>query len=234
MDAPPIVQPPAPAPSAAGGMGCLARGCLVLLVCLAVLSAALIGGGLFLANRAVDVFTSTAPVQVAAQPATAAQTQTAEAKFDTLRSAMRNGVETTVEFTAEDINALIQHDPEFRDMRGHVRVAIANSIASLDISARLDTLQWKRLKARWFNGNVQFGFSYMDDDFNFDLRSAETNGRHFPRVILTTEFMQSFNRSFNDSFHRQWARRPDANTMWRHIKEASLQNDKLIVTTRAM
>jgi hypothetical protein len=232
MDLPPIVQPPALRPPGRG-IGCFAKGCLILLLCLGVLCAALIGGGLFLANRAINVFTATAPVQVSVQPATAAQTQTAEAKFDTLRSAMRNRVETTVEFTAEDINALIQHDPEFRDMRGRVRVAISNSIASLDISAPLDTLQWRRVKARWFNGNIQFGFSYVDDDFNFDLRSAETNGHHFPRAILTTEFMQSFNRSFNDSFHRQSAKR-DANTTWRHIKEASLQNDKLIVTTRAM
>ena len=231
MDAPPIVQPPAPAP---GRMGCFAKGCLALLICAVVLCVALIGGGLFFVNRAIDIFTSTAPVQIPVQPVTAAQTQTAEAKFDSLRSAMRNRVETTVEFTAEDINALIQHDPEFRDFRGHVRVAIANSIAVLDISAPLETLQWQRLKARWFNGKVEFGFSYVDDDFNFDLRSAETNGHHFPRAILTTQFMQSFNRSFNDSFHRESGKRPDANAMWRHIKEASLQNDKLVVTTRAM
>jgi hypothetical protein len=232
MDVPPIVQtPPPPAP---GGMGCFGKGCLILVICILVLCAVFVGGGLFVANRAIDIFTSSSPVQIPVQPVSAAESQTAEAKFDTLRNAMRNRVQTTVEFTAEDINALIQHDADFRDMRGRVRVAIANSIASLDISAPLGTLQWKRLKARWFNGNVQFGFSYVDDDFKFDLRSAETNGHQFPRAILSAEFMQSFNRSFNDSFHRESAKRPEANAMWRHIKEASLQNDKLIVTTRAM
>lgn len=230
MDAPPIVQqPPAPA-----GMGCFARGCLILVICILVLCGAFIGGGLFFMNRAVDIFTSSAPTQIQTQPATAAGTQTAEAKFDTLRSAMRNRVETTVEFTAEDINALIQHDPEFRDMRGRVRVAIANSIASLDISAPLDKLKWERLKGHWFNGTVQFGFSYVDDEFNFDVRSAEANGHQFPRAILTSEFMHSFNRSFNDSFYRESAKRPEANVLWRHIKQASLQDDKLIVMTRAL
>lgn len=215
-------------------MGCFAKGCLILVIAALVLGAAFIGGGLFLASRALHVFTSSAPAQIAVQPTTAAEIQTAEAKFDTLRSAIRNRVETTVEFSAQDINALIQHDPDLRDMRGRVRVSIANSIASLDVSAPLDRLQWKQFKGRWFNGNVQFGFSFVDDDFHFDVRSAETNGHQFPRSILTTEFMQAFNRSFNDSFHRESGKRSDANALWRHIKEASLQNDKLIVTTRAM
>jgi hypothetical protein len=215
-------------------MGCFAKGCLSLVIAFFVLAAIFIGGGLFLVSRAIDIFTSTTPVQVQVRPATAAEIQTAEAKFDTFRSAIGNHVETMVQFTADDINALIQNDPGFREMRGHVRVTIANSIASLDISAPLDSMRWKRLKGRWFNGNVQFGFSYVDDNFNFDFRSAEANGHQFPRVLLSADFMHSFNRSLNDSFHRESAKRGDANELWRHVKEASLQNDKLIVTTRAM
>jgi hypothetical protein len=46
--------------------------------------------------------------------------------------------------------------------------------------------------------------------------------------------MQSFNRSFNESFHRESGKHADANNLWRHIKMASLQNDKLVVTTRAL
>jgi hypothetical protein len=46
--------------------------------------------------------------------------------------------------------------------------------------------------------------------------------------------MQSFNRSFNESFHRESVKHADANDLWRHVKMASLQSDKLVVTTRAM
>jgi hypothetical protein len=231
MDAPPVIQQPPPAPA---GMGCFAKGCLTLVIALFVLGAIFIGGSLFFVSRAIDMFTSTAPAEIQVRPATSAEIQTAQAKFDAFRSAIRNHVETTIEFTADDINALIQNDPEFREMRGHARVAITNTIASLDISAPLNSMRWNRLKGRWFNGNLEFGFSYVDDYFNFDIRSAEASGHQFPRVLLTADFMQSFNRSFNDSFHRESAKRADANELWRHVKEASLQNDKLIVTTRAM
>src|SRR5204862_1410131 len=231
MEAPPIMQTPQPAPS---GMGCFAKGCLTLVIAGLVLMAVFVGGSFFVLNRALQVFTSTQPVQIQVRQATPAERQVAKAKLDTLRSAARNHQETTIEFNADEINALIANEPEFSGARGHVRVAIANSIASLDVSAPLDSMHWKRLKGRWFNGNIQFGFSYVDENFNFDIRSAEASGHHFPRAILTSDFMRSCNRSFNDSFHKESAKRPDANNLWRHIKMASLQNDKLVVTTRAM
>ena len=219
-------------------MGCFAKGCLSLVVIVVVLGTVLIGGGVFVVNRGINMFTAAAPVQFQMRPATSAELQLAKAKLDSLRSAIRNRVETTIEFTAGDINALLQNEPEFRGARNHSRVAMANSIVSLDFSAPLDSAHWSRLssrlKGRWFNGNIQFGFSYVDDNFNFDVRSAEANGYQFPRVLLSAEFMQSFNRSFNDSFRRESARRGDATDLWRNIRMATVQNDKLIVTTRAL
>jgi hypothetical protein len=231
MEAPPITQTPQPAPS---GMGCFAKGCLTLIIAGLVLVAVFVAGSFFALKRAMQVFTSTQPVQIQVRQATPTERQVARAKLDTLRSAARNHQETTIEFNADEINALIANEPEFRGARGHVRVAIANSIASLDVSAPLDSMHWKRLKGRWFNGIIQFGFSYVDDNFNFDIRSAEANGHQFPRAILTSDFLQSFNRSFNESFHRESAKHADANDLWRHIKMASLQGDKLVVTTRPM
>ena len=231
MDPPPITQAPPPVPS---GMGCFAKGCLTLIVVVVVLGIALIGGGLFVVNHSINMFTATVPAQIQTRPATPAELQLAKAKLDSLRSAIRNRVETTIEFTADDVNALLQNEPEFRGARNHARVAFANSIVSLDVSAPLNSARWSRLKRRWFNGNIQFGFSYVDDNFNFDVRSAEASGYQFPRVLLSSEVMQSFNRSFNDSFRRESARHGDASDLWRHISMATVQNDKLIVTTRAL
>jgi len=231
MEAPPIMQTPQ---SASSGMGCFAKGCLTLVIAGLVLVAVFVGGSFFVLNRALQVFTSTQPVQIQVRQATPAERQVAKAKLDTLRSAARNHQEATIEFNADEINILIANEPEFRGARGHMRVAIANSIASLDVSAPLESMRWKRLKGRWFNGNIQFGFSYVDDNFNFDLRSAAASGHQFPRAILTSDFMQSFNRSFNESFHRESAKHADANNLWRHIKMASLQGDKLVVATRPM
>ena len=169
MEAPPIMHTPRPAPS---GMGCFAKGCLTLIIAGVILVAVFVGGSFFLLNRAIHVFTSTEPVQIQVRPATPAELQVAKAKLDTLRSAVRNHQESTIEFSSNEINALIANEPEFRGAAGRARVAIAGSIASLDVSAPLGSMHWNRLKGRWFNGNIQFGFSYVDDNFNFDIRSA--------------------------------------------------------------
>ena len=109
MDAPPIrqAQPP-PVPS---GMGCFAKGCLVLVVVVVVLGVVLIGSGLFVVNRGINMFTATAPAQIQTRPVTPTALQLAKAKLDSLRSAIRNRVETTIEFTADDVNALLQNEP---------------------------------------------------------------------------------------------------------------------------
>jgi hypothetical protein len=231
MEAPPVMQTPPPAPR---GMGCFAKGCLTLIIVGLVLVVVLVGGSVFVLNRAVHVFTSTEPVQIRVRPATPAELQVAKAKLDTLRSAARNRQEATIEFNANEINALIENEPEFRGARGQVRVAISSSIALLEVSAPLDSMHSNRFKGRWFNGNIQFGFSFVDDNFNFDIRSVEANGHQFPRAILTSDIMQSLNRGVNERFHRESGKHADANNLWRHIKMASLQNDKLVVTTRAM
>src|SRR5256885_16330798 len=104
MEAPPITQtPPQPAPS---GMGCFAKGCLTLIIAGLVLAAAFVGGTFFVLNRAINVFTSTQPVQIQVRQAMPAERQAAEAKLDTLRSAARNHQGTKIEFHADEINAL--------------------------------------------------------------------------------------------------------------------------------
>src|SRR5207237_9770226 len=188
MEAPPIMQTPPPAPS---GMGCFAKGCLTLIIAGLALVAVFVGGTFFVLNRALNVFTSTQPVQIQLRQATPAERQVAKAKLDTLRSAARNHQEATIEFNADEINALIANEPEFHGARGHVRVAIANSIASLDVSAPLDSMHWKRLKGRWFNGNIQLGFSYVDENFKFELLSAVVKVHQFPTDIQPSFMLTS-------------------------------------------
>src|SRR5437762_12896069 len=117
MEPPPVAQTP---PLAPRGMGCFAKGCLTLIVVGLILLSVLVVGTIFLANRAVQILSSTQPVQVQVGPATPAELQVAKAKLDTLRSAARNRQETTIEFNANEINALIANEAEFRGARGRV------------------------------------------------------------------------------------------------------------------
>jgi hypothetical protein len=150
--------------------------------------------------------------------------------METLRASIRDKQETTIEFTATDLNALVANDPGFRGARGRAHFAIANSTISLDLSVPLASASWRLFKSRWFNGRVRFGVSYVDEEFSFDLKSAEANGHTIPARLFSVEFSRSFNRSFNESFRR--ASRGYRDEFWRHLKMISVQDDKLIVITR--
>jgi hypothetical protein len=213
-------------------MGCFAKGCLTLLVAAVVLVIVCLFGGWFILNRLVDKFTTTQPTPIEVQQPTPAESQVAEAKAETLRNAIRNNQAETVEFTAADLNALIANDPDFRRAHGRVRVAIADSIVALDLSTPLDLLKWRHLQRRWFNGNVRFGMSYSDSDFSFDLKSAEANGRQLPHLLFTSDFERSFNRSFNQRLRSDSGKHWERDEWLKHLETVSVQNDKVIVTTR--
>src|SRR5438034_9608900 len=169
MEAPPVMHMPS---AVLRGMVCLAYGCLSIIIVGLVLVVVFVGGSVFVLNRAIHVFTSTEPVQIQVRQSTPAELEVAKAKLDTLRSAARNHQETTIEFNANEINALIANEPEFRGAAGHARVAVANSIASLDVSAPLDSMHWKRLNGRWFNANITFHLSSREQNDNFHIPSA--------------------------------------------------------------
>jgi len=187
-----------------------------------------LSGGWFFLTRFADKFTATQPAAVEVRQPMPAEAQAAEANWEGLGTAMRNNQETTVEFTADDLNALIANDPDFRKTRGRVRVEITDSIVSLDLSAPLDSLKWTRLRSHWFNGKIRFSMSYVDDNFFFDMKSAEANGRQIPSFIFNSDF----ERFFSQSFHRRSESRPDRDAWLKHIKTISVQDGKIILTTR--
>jgi hypothetical protein len=230
MDAPPVIQPSIPSPPPRSG--CFGKGCLALVIAAFLLLILLIGGGWFAINYIIRTFTAADFRDVQIETVSPQQMQFAEAKMDTLRSAIRNRQEATIEFTAADLNALIANDPGFKGARGRAHFAISNSTIFLDLSVPLNAIHSKLLKTRWFNGRVQFGVSYVDDDFSFNVKSIEADGHSVPRALFGPEFSRSFNRSFNESFHSQ--ARHHGDEFWSHLKMISVQNDKLIVTTRAM
>src|SRR5438270_6101789 len=228
MDSPPSAPlPPPPAPRARG-MGCLAKGCLMLIVAAVALVIICLCGGWFVLTRFANKFTETQAAIVEVRRPTPTEVEAAETKWEALGTAIRNNQEATVEFTAEDLNALIANDPDFRRARGRVRVAIADSIVSLDLSAPLDSLRWARLQGRWFNGKIRFGMSYVDDNFFFDLKSAEANGRQIPGFFFSSDIKRSFSRSFTQNFHP----RRERDDWLKHIRTISVQDDKVILTTR--
>jgi hypothetical protein len=214
-------------------MGCFAKGCLTVLVLGCLLIAGVIGSAWYLYNKTVNNLTSAAPADVRIEQPSESQFQAAENSLERLTEAIANNEETTVEFTSADLNALLARDEDFKELRGRARIDIADSMITIALSVPLDSIRWRRLKGRWFNGTARFGFAYSSGQFRIDLESAEADGHRLPGKFLSDTFMSSFNDGLNESFQEKLREHEEGENFWKHVKSISLAGDKLVVTTQA-
>jgi len=211
-------------------MGCFAKGCLTVLIVGFILLAGGIGTTWYLYVKTINKLTSPASADVQVEPPSESQFQAAENTMERLRTAIAQNNETTVEFTATDLNALFARDPDFEDLRGRVRIEIADSIMTIALSAPLRAIPLPGMKKRWFNGNARFSFTYDSGTFSFDIKSAEAGGHQVPDIFLSS---WDFDESMNQSFLSELKSNDHDSEFWDHVKTMRLVGDKLVVTTKA-
>ena len=222
------------------GMGCFAKGCLTLVIVFLFLVVAGVVGGWWIYGKAITSFTSDHPANIQIDQPGSAEFQQAEARLSQLRNAVRNRTETTAEFSAADLNALIARDPAFARVRGKMRVNMAGDEMILDLSFPLDSIALPKLKGRWFNGRAQFQFTYDLGQFSFTAHFLEAKGHRIESTGTTgfsSSFLQSFGASFtkgfNQSFHQAEGKDPQTRRFWKQIKTISIQDGRLVVMVQA-
>jgi len=234
MDTPPPLpqQPPPPQQlPPRDGMGCFAKGCLVVIIA-GVLLFGVGGIGMwFFYGKAIGIFTSPQPTDVRIENVSDADLRSAENKLNQLGQATNSNQETTVEFTAGELNAMIAREPLFAELNNHARIAIADSVMTVETSVPLGQTMLPKLRGRFFNGTARFGFTFTNDEFAFELKSGEANGRSLPQEFFIG-IAPTFNRSFNDSFRKEVAKNNQAAIFWQHVKTIAVDGDKLVVVTQ--
>ncbi len=222
--------PPAQVPKSKGGCACCAMGCTSMFVFALVSLAMLLGVGWWALGKIVAEYTAPEPISIQTET-TAADFASANEKYNTLAEGARARRSVTVQFSAAEVNALIARHPEFADMRGKFRVALEDSVMTLDMSVPLREISLPRIRERWLNGTARFGLIYHDGNFSFSLRALSANERE-----LSLDFLQgfegAFNTKFNESFHESRTKRDRSNDFWENIKTLAIMDDQLVLTTK--
>ncbi len=221
-----VILPP-PKPS---GCGCLAGGCLSFIVAAFVGCLILAGACWFLYAGAIKQLTFAAPADVKVTMPTDGEFNAAAAKFAQLKNALATNQQSTIAFTAADLNALVARHPDFARRRNRIHIAIADSVATLDVSVPLIAAPLPGIKHRWFNGSARLRFSYDDDDFHFDPEWIEANGHQISGSFLRS-FASIFGHIFTAGFEES-VREDDDRAFWPRVKSIALQGDQLVVTTQ--
>jgi hypothetical protein len=181
------------------GMGCLARGCLILIV-LGILLVVVGVGGTYWSLRHIYLSDKPAPIPEAAAPsetsaATPGETSVAtpseksaevRERLDTMKKAARAHEQNEVVLTAADINALIAAN---RKSRGAASVGIDGNVAQAQFSIPLQRLDVPFRNAlglgdRYLNATVTIVAPPGTNASNVQLSEVTLNGHRISAGLL--------------------------------------------------
>jgi hypothetical protein len=181
------------------GMGCLGKGCLILIVLAILLVVVGIGGTywslrhVYLSDKPAPIPEATAPTETSA--ATPGETSVAtpseksaevRERLDTMKQAARAHERTGVELTAADINALIAAN---RKSRGMASVGIDGTVLQAQFSIPLQRLDVPfrsafGLNDRYLNATVTIVAPPGTNANSVQLSEVTLNGHGIPAGLL--------------------------------------------------
>jgi len=212
MTNPTFIQPPPPQ----SGMGCFAKGCLILVAFFVLLGIAFVGGT-YLAVRYLR--TEYFPTSRVALPATAAGADAqrdARARWDAFERAADAHQAAQIELTADDINALLASDP---DLRGKAEASIEGDTGHLRVSVPLDSFRW--LRGHYLNAECSVRSGPGGDPAGARITGIVVNGRPVGEEVLRWQYGRWSLRGYLE----EWSRDND-------LERFEIANGKVILQTK--
>ena len=130
-------------PPAQRGLGCFAKGCLILVVFFILLALAFVAGTYFAAKYLRTEYFSSHHERLPISQATVEEEQAVRARWDAFEKAAHANQAARIELTADDLNALIASELK---LHGNAYATIEDNTAHLQLSMPIG-------KARWLNGS---------------------------------------------------------------------------------
>ncbi len=193
----------------AGAIGCLV---VIALVVLVVVGGFFAVKGVI--TSMVDEYTETAPVELPAVAISDEELEALQARAAAFTKAVKGEGETAAEpvsgaaegpevteiaeggageaaapaeplvLSERDINALIQHDPEWQALKGKVYVSIEDGLVKGEVSFPLDELEFEMVKGRYFNGSATFSVQLRNGVLFVTVDSATLKGSPVPEEFM--------------------------------------------------
>src|SRR5207302_11409739 len=170
-------------PPAQRGLGCFAKGCLILVVFFILLGLAFVAGTYFAAKYLRTEYFSEHHLRLPPNKATVGEEDTVRARWDAFEKAAHAHEAARIELSADDLNALIASEPK---LRGNAYVTIEDSTAHLQISMSLG--KSRLFRNRYVNAqcSVQSAPSGKPEDAR--ISSIAINGKAVGEEVLNWRY----------------------------------------------
>jgi hypothetical protein len=207
-----FIEPPPPQK----GMGCFAKGCLILVIFFVVLLCAFIAGSFLAARYLRSHYFPITSIELPAAAPTEQEEQAVRAKWQTFDTHARAHEPARIELSADELNALIACEPE---LRGKAHVTIEDNVARLKVSIPLDEVFW--LRGHYINGECTVQSSVSGHPGDIQIRSVIVNGRPVAEEALQWQYGPwSVRRYIND-----WSTA-------KNLKTFEIRDGKVILETK--
>jgi len=167
------------------GMGCLGAG----IGCAALVLVLVIAGGIFgyiTLKKNLEPFVADTPVTFAEVSIESPEiSDSLKERFDQFRDATDAGEPTDpLELTAEEINLLIAHHPDFDEIADHARVSIEGDQLTASVSMAIPP-GTPMFKGKFVNGDATLRAEVVNGETAVYLTNLIVNGKEMPASVAS-------------------------------------------------
>src|SRR3989440_6630426 len=181
-------------PPAQRGLGCFAKGCLILLVFFILLGLSFVAGTYYAARFLQTEYLSNDHERLPISQATVEEEQAVRARWDAFEKAAHAHEATRIALSADDLNALIASEPK---LHGNAYVTIEDNTAHLQLSMPIGKSRW--LTGQYLNAQCSVQSAPSAKPEAALITSIIVNGRPVGEEFLSWQYGSwSFKRYMSD------------------------------------
>jgi hypothetical protein len=206
------IDPPPPQ----RGIGCFAKGCLILAVFFFFLGLAMIGGTIYGLRYLRANYFATARVQLPPNTSTEGEQQLARQKWYSFERAARANMPAHIEMTADELNALIASEPK---LRNKAYITVNDNVGHVRVSVPLDDVTW--LKGHYINGECVVQSSVSGNPAGARITSLVINGHPVSDDAFNLQYPPWSLRRYLSNWTEQ-----------KHLKTFQIRDGKVILESK--
>lgn len=213
-----------PNPPGKARRGCLFYGCMTGIVCLvAILLAFLLG--LHELKKMLHEYTDTRPMPMPAIHLSPAQIEAVQHRVDAFRDALRTDrTPPPLELTGEEVDALLEHDPDFKALRGRLFVTFEGDQVQGLISIPMDQLGLPLFRGRYLNGTATFTISFQNGILGIFARNVLVKGKPLPAVYMDRIRAENLAAQANEN--------PRTSVALNRLRSIEVKDGKLVIVPK--
>ena len=208
---------------------CWIYGCASVVVIGIISAIVAVFGIKYALNKLIENYTDDTPIELPTVEVSEEEKTSTLNRIDTWMQSFESGEEPgPLELSQQDINVMIQNNPELSDFKDRLYVTIEDSEIKGQLSFPLDDIATElgmdSLKGLYFNGSLGLEDLFEDGYLEVYMKNGSLKGEAIPQDQL--------DMLANQNFAEQYNRDPQMDEAFKNLESIVIEDGKLIITPK--